>query len=81
MLGGEFELITLLGKSGQLEMVAEAIGSPLDGLPPAIDTTGERPIDVLKCLLGEGVAGLAQAVENASRLDLLFGLVAQESIV
>ena len=65
-------------------MRAEIAGLRFERLLPACDSRGERLVDILKGLLGRalgvGIASLADAVEDAPRLRLLFGLEAEECI-
>ena len=80
MLGGERELIALLGQGGELVVGVEGVGAQGDGLLPAVDTGGEGVVDVVEGALGGGGGGrtgLADAVEDAARLGL--GLVPPDS--
>lgn len=81
MLGGEFKFIALFGQGSELEMRAEIIGAHLDGGLPALNSGGERRIDILEGLLGNGVAGLADLIEDATGLDLLLCLIAEKSVI
>jgi hypothetical protein len=85
MLRRQFQLVALLGQSRQLKMRAEIVPAHLDGLCPAVDTCGKRPVYILESALRRGlrlrVAGLADAIEDAARLGLLLGLVAQEGVL
>ena len=66
-------------------MRAEIVRAELDGLGPARDAFGQRAVDILKGALGGGagfgVAGFADAIENAARLGLFLGFIAQKCIL
>ena len=62
-------------------MPAEVIAAEQDGSLPAGDAKGEGVVDIVEGPIGGAVAGAAQAVENAARLGLLFGLVAEEGVL
>ena len=85
MLGGEFELVALLGKLGQFMMGAEIAGIQFEGFFPALDAGSQRGIDILECLFGGstggGIAGLADPVEDPAGLHLLFCFVAEKRIL
>ena len=85
MFGGERELVALLGKLGELVMGAEVSGVEFEGLGPAFDAGAQRSVDVFECLFGGGagggIAGLADPVEDAAGLRLLFGFVAKECVL
>jgi hypothetical protein len=61
---------------------AEVAGVHRKGLGPTVDAGAEGCIDILKSLFGGsgggGVAGLADPVEDAASLRLLFGFVAKK---
>ena len=59
-------------------MRAEVIGPQRDGVLPALDGGGERGVDILEGLLGSGIAGFADTVEDAAGLGLLLGFVGEE---
>ncbi len=84
MFGGQIELIALLGQGGQFLVRAEIVGRYLERLLPARDACGERPVDILKGLFGgvlQGrLAGFADPIEDAARLGLLLGFIAQERV-
>src|SRR5439155_17845997 len=50
-------------------------------LPPAIDSGGQRRVDVVECLFGSGVSRLAQAVEDAAGFGFLASFVTEESVL
>src|SRR5581483_12109139 len=80
MLGGERELVALLGEGCQLDLRAEIAGIGCERLLPALDSGRERLVNILKGLLSGAVAGLANAVKDAARQGLLFGFEAQERV-
>ena len=77
MFGGHRQLVALLGELGQLEMRAEVVGAPTNGFVPTLDGGGQRRVDVVKRLRRTGVPGLTQTVEDAPRLGLPVGFIAQ----
>src|SRR4029077_11442709 len=79
--GGEGEFIALLGESRQLEVRAEIVGSQFYRFYPARDAFRQRVVDIAEGLFGGGVAGFADAVEDAARLGLLPGFVAEEGVL
>jgi len=81
VLGGQRQLIALLGEGGELEVCAEVIGAEGDGVLPTLDSGGERGVDVLEGLGGSGVAGLAEAIEDAAGLGLLLRLITKEGVL
>ena len=80
MFSGEVELIALFGELGEVVMSAEVVRAQGDRALPARDAGRERSIDVLECLFGDWVAGLADAIEDAAGFGLLPGVVAKESV-
>ena len=80
MLCSDRQIVALFGESGQLEMRAEVFSAHCDGFLPALDARGQRRVDITEGLLGGSVACLADAVEDAPRLLLLFGFVAQKGV-
>ena len=84
MLGGEIELIALLGELGKFLVSAEVAGVEFEGFLPAIDAGSQRAINVLESLFGGSsggwVAGLADPVEDPAGLHLLLCVVAKKRI-
>src|ERR1035437_10987678 len=79
MFGGEREFIPLLGQPRQFLVAAEVVRRDRQRLFPALYALAERPVDVFK-RLRRSDAGLAVAVKDAPRCDLLPGLIAQECV-
>ena len=82
MLRGQFQLIPLLGQSGQFMVRREICRPQLDRLRPALDPRRQRTVDILEGLLRGNprcrVAGFADSVENAAGLGLHPGLMTQK---
>ena len=81
MRGGERQFVALFGQGGEFEMPAEVIAAEQDRALPSRDPGRQGVVDIVEGLLGGGVPGAAQAVEDAARLGLLFGLVAEEGVL
>lgn len=62
-------------------MRAEVVRTPANGFFPAFDGGGQRSVDVVKRLRRAGVPGSAQTVEDAPRLGLPIGFIAQVGVL
>ena len=84
VFGGELQFVALFGEGGQLEVGAEIVRAELDGFGPASDAFGQGAVDILKGALGGGarfgIAGLADAIEDAAGLGLLLGFVTKKCV-
>ncbi len=80
MLRRELQFVALFRQHSQFTMRAEISGLGFERLLPPRNALRKRPVNIPESLFCCGVAGSANAVEDAPRLGLLLRLITEERV-